>query len=133
MTISGRKYVRFLARGDSFAALRNGFEKVGKINDISVNGLGFSFLRRIPPVDFTGHHTQIDIFNSDSETENRFHLSKVPCRIVYEILDASVDKGFLVRMSRCGLQFGDLTRSQLKKLELFIDKYTAGILDASTK
>ena len=128
MTFELRKYVRFPARGDSFAALRNGFKKVGKIDDISVNGLGFSFLSEITQVDSTGHHSQIDIFNS--ETENGFHLSNVPCRVVYEIPDATPNEGFLVRMSRCGLQFGDLTRSQLEQLELFIEKYTTGILDA---
>ena len=121
--IEGRKYVRFLAKGHSFAALVNGFDKVGKINDISINGLGFSFLSWTTHVDYTGCHSHITIFNS----KNGFHLSKVPCRIVYEIPDATPNEGLLIRMSRCGLQFGDLTGSQLEKLELFIEKFTTGI------
>jgi hypothetical protein len=124
MTIERRKYVRFMAKENSFAALRNGFKKVGKIDDISINGLGFSFLSEITQVDSTDHHTQVDIFSS----EDRFHLSNLPCRIAYEIPDSTPDEGILVRMSRCGLQFGDFTRSQSEQLELFIENYTTKVL-----
>ena len=118
--------MRFLAKDNSFAALRNGFKKVGKIDDISINGLGFSYLSEITEVDTADHFSKVDIFLSG----NGFHLFNVPCRIVYETPDFTPDEGFLVRMSRCGLQFGELTRSQLEQLELFIENYTTGILDA---
>ena len=118
--------MRFLAKDNSFAALRNGFKKVGKIDDISINGLGFSFLSEITQVDSTDHHTQVDIFSSD----NGFHLSNVPCRIVYETPDTTLNKKFPVQTYRCGLQFGELTRIQLEQLELFIENYTTGILEA---
>ena len=116
--------MRFLARDNSFAALRNGFKKVGKIDDISINGLGFSYLSEIAEVDSTDHHSQVDIFSS----ENGFHLSNVPCMIVYETPDTTPDENFPVQMYRCGLQFGELTRSQLKQMELFIENYTKGVL-----
>ena len=115
-----RKFTRFRAQDDAFAALRGDFSKVGKIYDISINGLGFSFLSESTQVDSADHHTQVDIFNS----ENGFHLSNVPCRIVYEAPDSTPDEGFLVRMSRCGLQFWELTGNQLEQLELFIENYT---------
>jgi hypothetical protein len=118
--------VRFPAKNNSFAALRNGFKKVGKIDDISIKGLGFSYLSEITEVDTAGHFSQVDIFISG----NRFHLSNVPCMIVYETPDTIFNKSFLVQMSRCGLQFGELNRSQLEQLELFIENYTTGILDA---
>jgi len=124
MTIERRKYMRFLAKDNSFAALRNGFKKVGKIDDISINGLGFSYLGETTEVDTTGHFSEVDIFNSG----NGFYLSNVPCRIVYEAPDSIPDEGFLLRMSRCGLQFGELNGSQLEQLELFIENYTAGSL-----
>ena len=44
MGVERRKYVRFLAQDNTFAALRIGFKKVGKIDDISINGLAFSYL-----------------------------------------------------------------------------------------
>jgi len=84
-----------------------------------MNGLGFSFLSEITQVDSADHYTQVDIFNS----ENGFHLSNLPCRIVYEALDSTLDEGFPVQMSRCGLQFWELNRSQLEQLELFIKNY----------
>ena len=124
MTIERRKYVRFPAKENSFAALRDGFKKVGKIDDISMKGLGFSFLGKITQVDSVDHHTQVDIFNS----ENGFHLFYVPCRIVHEIPDATLDESFFVRMSRCGLQFGELTKTQSEQLELFIENYATQVL-----
>ena len=122
MDAEKRKYVRFLAQDNTFAALRSGFKKVGKVNDISIKGLGFSFLTEITQVDSADHPTQVDIFNS----KNGFHLSNVPCRIVYEIPDSTPDENFLVRMIRCGLHFGELAGSHLEQLELFIEKYTTG-------
>ena len=124
MTSERRKYMRFLAKGNTFAALRSGFKKVGKIDDISINGLGFSYLSSITQVDCAPNHTRVDIFSS----ENGIHFSNLPCRIICEIPDQASDEGFLVRMCRCGLQFGKLTRSQLEQLELFIESYTTGIL-----
>ena len=126
MTIERRKDSRFLTKENSFAALRNDVMKVGKINDISKSGLGFSFLSEFTQVDSADHHTHVDIFCSNTG----FHLSKVACRIVYKTPDASPDKGFLVRMSRCGLQFGEITRSQSEQLKLFMENYTTGTLSA---
>jgi len=126
MTIERRKHTRFLTKDNSFAALRNEVMKIGKINDISISGLGFTFLSEFTQVDSTDHHTQVDIFHS----KNGLHLHKVPCRIVYEIPDVSPDKGFLVRMSRCGLQFEELTRSQSEQLKLFMENYTTGTLNS---
>ena len=126
MTIERRKYVRFMAKDDSFAALRNGFKKVGKISDISVGGLAFSYLSEITEIDNASHISEVDIFLSG----NGFHLSNVPCRIVYEAPGSTPDEGFLVRMSSCGLMFGELNGSQLEQLELFIENYTRGVLSS---
>ena len=43
MDIEQRKYVRFSVQNDTFAALRSGFEIVGKVNDISIKGLALSY------------------------------------------------------------------------------------------
>ena len=42
MDIEQRKYVRFSVQDNAFAALRSGFEKIGKVNDISKKGLAIS-------------------------------------------------------------------------------------------
>ena len=126
MTIERRKYVRFMAKDNSFAALRNGFKKVGKINDISIKGLAFSYLRKTAKADSDLHYSKIDIFLSG----NGFHISNVPCRIVYDIPDPTPDEGLFVEMSRCGLHFQKLTESQSEQLNLFIKNHTTGVLSS---
>jgi hypothetical protein len=120
MAIERRNYVRFFAHDNAFAALRVGFKKVGKIHDISIKGLAFSYLRETTESDFDGHNLQVDIFFSG----NGFYLSHLPCRIVYDFVDSSSDKGFFVKMSRCGLYFGELNENQLDKLNFFIKNHT---------
>lgn len=115
-----RKYVRFSAKDDLFAALRNGFKNVGKIQDISVKGMAFSYLNEITQMDPADHHTQVDIFT----LRNEFHLFNVPCRIVYKTLLAAHDEGFSLGTFKCGLHFEKLSAIQLDLLNFFIKKYT---------
>jgi PilZ domain len=126
MSIEQRRNVRYLAKNNTFAALRNDSIIIGKINDINTDGLAFSFLSETTQAHFAVHHTKVDIF----DPKNGFHIHRVPCEIVYDIPDSSHNKGLFVRMSRCGLQFGEITESQFEQLEFFIKNYTTGILGA---
>ena len=101
MSTEQRKYVRFSCKGDMFAALRDDFKKVGKINDISIKGIAFSYLSEINQVDSDDHNTKVDIFN----IENEFYLSNVPCKIIYDVTDAASDEGMFVKVFKCGLLF----------------------------
>ena len=114
-----RKYVRFLAKDNIFAALRNGFKKVGKVNDISIKGVGFSYLSDIAETDVEGQESQVDIFFG-----NAFHLFNVPCTIVYDVESDMLDESSRIKMSRCGLHFGKLSDMQLDLLNYIIAKYT---------
>ena len=120
MSTEQRKYVRFSCKGDMFAALRDGFKKVGKVNDISINGIGFSYLSEINQIDSDDHYSKVDIFS----LENEFYLSNVPCKIIYEVAGAAPDEGTLVKMAKCGLHFEDLSKMQLDLLSFLIKKYT---------
>jgi len=124
MAIEQRKYVRFIAQDNAFAALRIGFKKVGKVNDISIKGLAFSYLRKTTEADPDLHDSQVDIFL----TGNGIHISNVPCRIVYDIPDSTPDEGLFVEMSRCGLHFQKLTESQSEQLNFLIKNHTTGVL-----
>jgi hypothetical protein len=126
MGVERRKYVRFLAQDNTFAALRIGFKKVGKINDISINGLSFSYLSETVGAGSDRHLTQVDIFTSG----NNFHLSNVPCKIVYDIQDPTSGKHLDLMMCRCGLKFNEPTKSQSEQLELFIKNHTTEILSS---
>jgi len=126
MAMEQRKYVRFLTQDNAFAALRIGFKKVGKVNDISIKGLAFSYLRKTTKADSDLDYSQVDIFLSG----NGFHISNMPCRIVYDIPDPTPDEGLFVEMSRCGLHFQKLTESQSEQLNLFIKNHTTGVLSS---
>jgi hypothetical protein len=118
-----RKYVRFFAEDNTFAALRSEFKKVGKVVDISIRGLGFSYISEIAEDDSAMLYSQADIFISG----NGFHLSNVPCKVVYDISTSTPSEGSFIQMSRCGLHFGDLTESQSEQLKFLLENHTKGL------
>ena len=119
MSAEKRKYVRFSTSDNTFAALRNGFETIGKINDISINGLALSYLCESTKIPLHRGFTAVDIFSS----EKSFYLQKVPCEIVYDIQALKFFKNSIITR-RCGLHFEELSKSQLEQLEFFMENYT---------
>ena len=117
MDIEQRKYVRLSVQGNTFAAL-SGFDKVGKVNDISEKGLAFSYLIEGIKAGFDRDFSEVDIFLSGES----FYLPKVPCKIVYDIIEFKSNKNNSIIKRRCGLHFGELTKSQSDLLELFLNK-----------
>ena len=126
MDIEKRKYVRFSVKDNAFAALRSGFERVGKVNDISKKGLALSYLIESTKVGSDRDYSEVDIFLSGKG----FHLHKVPCKIVYDIQDSKFNKNNSIMKRRCGLHFGKLSKSQSELLELFLKNYTTGPLSS---
>jgi hypothetical protein len=115
-----RKCKRLLMRDNVFAALRDGFRKVGKIDDISLDGLSFSYLKITGGTRPHDREYQVDIFLPQSG----FHLFNLPCRTVYEKTDATIVEGLPVKLARCGLHFGKLSEIQLSLLDFIITKFT---------
>ena len=119
-----RRYTRFLAEKDAYAALGSNFAKVGKLKDISIGGLAFEY------IDCTENcvrdSSRIAIFHS----LNEFHLANLACRLICnsaicaENEDPLVSRQYVIH--RCAIQFGDLVAKQRKQLEYFIDHYTCG-------
>ena len=124
MDIEQRKYVRFLPQDSTFAAIRSGFNKVGKVNNISIKGLAFSYLTETVEKSSDPYSHQVDIFLSD----NKFYLSNVPCKIVYDVPCPTYGENHIIKMYRCGLFFEELTKIKSELLEFFINKHTTGIL-----
>jgi hypothetical protein len=113
-----RRFTRFRAQDDAFAALRGNFSKVGKINDISLNGLAFRYIAEKISDEKFAH---VDVFLS----KNGFYLSGVPCTIVYD------EKEYISNSNpaspyRCGLKFKPLKEEKQNKLEFFLDNCTTG-------
>ena len=85
---------------------------LGEIIDISINGLSVRYKSR----EQAGDISQIDIF---AYKEPFINLSGMPCQLIYDIgLDATT--------RRCGVEFGELSESQLAILSDFITHYTEG-------
>ena len=115
-----RKFTRFRAQDDAYAALRGNYSKVGKIRDISLNGLAFRYFAE-KVCDETFNH--VDIFLSS----NGFHLSKVPCTVICDEKECVYNLPSIVQY-RCGLKFELFNEEQENQLEFFINNYTTGIV-----
>ena len=124
MGVDRREYIRFLVHDNTFATLGSVFDKVGKVNDISIQGLSFSYLSESIETGSDSDSSRVDIFLS----KNGFYLTNVPCKIVYDIPNHISGKNHSVMMYRCGLYFGKLPKIQLKLLDIFIKKYATEVL-----
>jgi PilZ domain len=124
MNIEQRKYPRFSVPDNTFAALGKNFETVGKIKDISIKGLALSYLSDSIISAPDGDFSQVDIFLS----KNGFRLTKMPCKIKYDIQDSKTMRNNSIIRRRCGLHFSNLSKIQSELLEFFLKKYTTGML-----
>ena len=115
MTIEQRKYIRFVTKKETFAALRSGFDKVGRVLDISINGLSFLYFLKDA---IRAEHFQVDIFQS----ENGLYISNIPCRVIYDIPNTKKRIVSLIQPRRCGLSFGRLSEKQHNNLTTFLGK-----------
>ena len=115
-----RRYSRYRPKDKVFAALGDQFSRVGKVKDISLGGVAFEYVAK----EDTRHDlTRIDIF----VTDNGLHLSRVPCRKVYETQDpAALGPKMLpgeLMVRRCGIEFRGLSDEQTSQLQILIDTY----------
>lgn len=113
-----RKHKRFKVQEGLFAVLDGDKQKLGPILDVSRGGLSFHYVGDEKP------HTSQEMKIFSSRTD--FYMADVPFRTV---LDVRLPRGVpfsSVRMSRCGVQFGDLTHDQNSQLEYLIANYTVG-------
>ena len=117
-----RKFTRFRVQNNAYAALRGSYTKVGKIYDISLNGLAFRYLAEKV---FSETFNRVDIFLSN----NGFHLFGVPCRVVCDEKEG-VYISPMITPYRCGLKFEGLNEEQQNKLEFFLNNHTTGVLSS---
>lgn len=124
MGLDKRKYSRFLAQEDAFVALGHSFARVGKVKNISRGGLAFEY---VSDKDLNEDASQLDVFLS----EHGFHLSDMPCVIVYDI---PVSKPYeyhtfnqIFTTKRCGVKFGELSKHKRAQLDFFLKNHTRGL------
>ena len=126
MIVEQRKHIRLLPGENTFAVIRQKFSKIGKVKDISQEGLAIEYI-----VGENRNHkhkpTRVDIFM----TEHVFHIYNVPCELIYdeEIHVPYVNNKYakILTVKRCGVKFGELPEDNLAQLELFFESYTTGL------
>lgn len=129
MAVERRKYIRFLAQPNTYAALGSHFRKVGKVQDISISGLAFNYLSNTEDSDQL--YSKIAIFQS----ENKFHLANLPCRVIYDLPQCALNKNLVSNSiyvtNRCALQFIGITAHQIERLTYFLDHHTQSLAPSS--
>jgi c-di-GMP-binding flagellar brake protein YcgR len=120
-----RKYTRYLAQVDTYAAFGSHFTKVGKTKDISVGGLAFEYINNSDDQDQNPFKVSIFL------TSNKFFLWNLPCRLIYEVSESCFDESQKSDSSyfcrRCGLQFTEVRENQKQSLEYFCNHHTRGL------
>jgi hypothetical protein len=113
-----RKYLRFLAKDNAYVILGNHFNKVGRLKDISIAGLAFTYFESTE--DRVRDFSKATIFVSDS----KYYIPDLDCRMIYDTsLDETNNKRYYntaFRTKSCGIQFTAITEYQLQKLKFFI-------------
>ena len=131
MDAKRRKYVRFLAQPNTYAALGSSFTKIGKILDISMGGLAFEYFSSSE--DLNQYDSTVTIFI----TVNNFYLENIPCQMISDLpkcgsdTSSALNSNYLVKRS-C-LQFMTISEDQKQRLEYFLNNHTRGIAPSSTR
>ena len=119
-----RKYTRFRAQDTAYAAVGTDYTHVGRLIDIGIGGLCLEYL-----TDDNARlvHQTVDIFMRGKN----FHLSKLPCRIIYNMRLSAPGKtplstNGLIR-KRCGVEFKFLSETHKKQLEAFLRNHVVGV------
>ena len=88
---------------------------MGKIRDISVNGIGYKYT---PVEGNVSEQTLIDITGT---LRNRFYILGIHCQKVHDItILPEYDTVRTVKATCCGVQFVNLTREQSERLEIVL-------------
>jgi hypothetical protein len=84
---------------------------------MSMSGLAFRYIPREEP---SSGPSELHIFLAGNA-----YVYKVPFKTICDQEAEQVPSSFLT-MRRCGVQFGELTQSQIAQLEYFIQNYAMG-------
>lgn len=112
--------MRFLPQDETYVALRPDFTKLGRLINISKGGLAFRYIAHQRQGQAPTH---LDLFTGN----NGFHLSRLQCKVIYDIRFPENEKSSkLFEHRRCGLEFGEATEVQATQLELYLKNHVAG-------
>jgi hypothetical protein len=116
--VERRKHKRFQAPIGVFAGIGPGFTKVGRITDMSLDGLAFRYLGKEEP----SNGSYLDIFCTDYN----FYLAKIPFKTISDFEKVKHGPSSAITMRQSGLQFRELTHYQKCLLAHFIQNHSIG-------
>jgi hypothetical protein len=113
-----RKSKRFQAPNRVFVGVGPHFAKVGRLRDLSMDGLAFRYVGNRKPL--SGSYADIFTLKGD------LFLAKLPIKIIsdVEVVEKAPSSSLTIR--RCCVKFSKLTPRQKTELERFIDDYATG-------
>jgi hypothetical protein len=115
-------YKRFQVKDWIFSVLVPRYDRLGKIMDIGRGGLSFNYIARSEDEGPQGRSRAfaIEVFEGGVGKS----LVRLPCKAVYDCDTGEDLSGTPATIRRCGVQFDELSPSQMSKLESFLQKYT---------
>ena len=114
--VERRKHERLQIQHGAFVILKSYDNKVGRIVDISPDGLTFIYHTSS---EGSAMATELDIFVAGSP----IHMYKIPCRTISDFeIDSDIHRSIIKR--RCGVQFGTLNQGQIFQLDYLMQHNT---------
>jgi hypothetical protein len=114
--VERRKHRRFQIQHGAFVILKSYDNKVGRIADISPDGLSFIYHTS---GEGSVMATQLDIFVAGSPVQ----MYMIPCRTISDAeIDSDIHRSMITR--RCGVQFGTLRQDQIFQLNYLMQHNT---------
>ena len=118
MKTEQRKFNRLIVKDSTFAVFRPEFKKLGKIKDISVEGLACEYLDHKNIKD-----NLVDLEIDILLTNGKFYMSMIPCKVVYDMKSVQNRSSFFndgLECRRCGLKFKKLPSKLKQNLKFFL-------------
>jgi hypothetical protein len=114
-----RRHKRFQVPKETFVALGPRFFKVGRLTDLTMDGLAFRYLGNAEPLE----GSYVDIFTAEDD----FCLGRLLIQFVSDVEVAKqTPSSRSVTLRQCHVKFKRLTPQQTAKLEEFIQNHTVG-------
>ena len=116
--VERREHKRFQAPKGVFIELGPHDVQVGRLRNISMDGLEFRYLGVEEPI--SGSY--VDIFM----TKGDFYLGKLPIKIISDVRVVETTSSNEITLRECWVKFEELTPEQEAKLKEFIETHTVG-------
>jgi c-di-GMP-binding flagellar brake protein YcgR len=112
-----RNHTRFKAKAGAYTVFSARSIIPGRINDISLGGLCFSY---VEGEEWYHESSELDILFGDDD----FYLDKIPFETVSDTIIENESPYSQIIMRRCGVKFGKMSSEQLEQLKHFITQNT---------